>query len=80
MTLGQTWVALVGLSALTAAVTALDPLRPVLVAGVLGLAGVKARLILAHYLDLHRAPGWQRGFDLGLALLLLAFGGLALAG
>lgn len=80
MTLLRTWAALVTLSALTAALTALDPLRPVLVIGVLVLAGAKARLILARYLELHSSPPWHKGFDLVLTLLLVSFGILALAG
>lgn len=80
MNLLLTWAVLVGLSLLTAVLTAADPARAVLVAGVLVLAGVKARLILARYLDLHQAPSWQKGFDLALALLLGAFAALALAG
>jgi hypothetical protein len=79
MTLTRTWAALVALSALTASLTAVDPARGALVAGVLILAGLKARLILNQYLRLNTAPAWQRGFDLGLLALLLAFGGLALA-
>ena len=80
MTLTRTWGLLVALSALTAGLTAFDPARVVLVVAVLILAGLKARLILNQYLRLCTAPGWQRGFDLGLLALLLAFGGLALAG
>lgn len=80
MTLTRTWAALVALSALTASLTALDPARAVLVPGVLILAGVKARLILGQYLRLCAAPAWQKGFDLGLLALLLAFAGLALVG
>jgi Prokaryotic Cytochrome C oxidase subunit IV len=79
MSLTQTWTLLVALSVLTAAVTMLDPARPVLALGVLVLAGMKARLILGRYLRLNTAPAWQKGFDLALALLLLAFAGLALA-
>lgn len=51
-----------------------------LVAAVLLLAGLKARVILKDYLGLSVAPGWLRGFELGLSLLLLALAGLALAG
>lgn len=79
MTLGQTWAALVALSALTTALTAFDPARAGLVLGVLVLAGAKARLILGHYLGLCAAPAWQRGFDLALVALLVTFGALALA-
>jgi hypothetical protein len=80
MTLTRTWALLVTLSALTASLTAFDPVRAVLVLGVLILAGLKARLILNQYLRLCTAPAWQKGFDLGLSALLLAFAVLALAG
>ena len=79
MSLHRTWAALVALSLLTTALTASDPARPALVLGVLALAGLKARLILRRYLELDQSPAWARGFDLVLALLLAAFGGLALA-
>ena len=79
MTLHRTWGALVALSFLTAALTAGSPPRVVLVIGVLLLAGLKARLILRHYLELWQSPTWARGCDLVLALLLMAFAGLALA-
>ena len=46
---------------------------------VLALSGFKAHVILTDYLRLSTAPGWRRGFDLGLTLLILAFAGLALA-
>ena len=54
MTLHRTWGALVALSFLTAALTAGSPPRVVLVIGVLLLAGLKARLILRHYLDMEQ--------------------------
>lgn len=78
MTLMRTWVALVALSGLTTALAAYGPARPVLVCGVLLLAGAKARLILNHYLDLQSAPAWSKGFTLTLAALLAAFATLSL--
>lgn len=80
MSLRLTWGALVAMSLLTAALVAAGPSRPWLVAGVLLLAGLKSRLILRSYLELRQSPSWARGFDLVLALLLLAFAALALAG
>jgi len=79
MSLHRTWAALVGLSLLTAALTAANPSRAGLVLGVLALAGLKSRLILRHYLELSQSPAWARGFDLVLAGLLMVFAGLALA-
>ena len=49
-----------------------------LVLPILALAGLKAHVILRDYLRLSSAPAWQRGFDLGLTLLVLAFATLAL--
>lgn len=44
-------------------------------AGVLALAGVKARVILARYLDLAGSRFWTRTFDLVIGIFLaLAFG------
>ncbi|SDG41315.1 nitric oxide reductase NorF protein [Celeribacter baekdonensis] len=48
-----------------------------IVAGVavMALAWQKARIILADYMGLQRAPRWRRGFDVcltGLCLLMLA--------
>lgn len=79
MNLHRTWAGLIALSLLTAAVTAGDLPRAALVVAVLALAGMKARLILRHYLELRQAPAWARGFDLVLMGLLMAFAGLALA-
>ena len=47
--------------------------------GVLILAWLKARIILKHYLGLSVAPGWQRGFDITLAIFLALLLGLYLA-
>jgi len=39
--------------------------------GVLVLAWLKARVVLARYLGLAAAPTWQRGFDISLGLFCL---------
>ena len=72
----RTWLALVALSA---AVTIMSE-QPGHVAGaaILLLCGLKARLILSCYMGLFRAPAWQRGFDLVLALLIALLLGLYL--
>ena len=80
MTLHRTWAALIALSLATAALSASHPARAALVLGILTLSGLKARLILRHYLELHQSPPWARGFDLVLLLLLIVFAALALAG
>ncbi|NJM84234.1 MAG: hypothetical protein HC844_18905 [Tabrizicola sp.] len=70
---------LLALSAASAALAASGVTGAALVLPILTLAGIKAHLILKDYLGLGTAPGWLRGFDLGLALLILAFATLALA-
>ena len=77
--LTQAWAFLLALSAASTAMAASGASGPALILTVLALAGMKARVILSAYLGLAAAPGWQRGFDLGLALLLALFAGLALA-
>ena len=48
--------------------------------GVLGLAGLKARVILARYLGLSASRFWMRVFDLVIGLFLVAAFGLYLFG
>ncbi len=74
----RAWGALIGLS-LGSTLLSLAPVPAGLstVAGALflGLAWLKARVILGRYLGLHAAPFWHRGFGISLAgfcLLLLA--------
>lgn len=52
----------------------------VAVAGVsiLVLAWIKARIVLARYMGLARAPAWQRGFDICLGLFAAMLIGLYL--
>lgn len=47
-------------------------------ASILLLAWVKARIVLACYMGLARAPAWQRGFDICLGLFAAALIGLYL--
>lgn len=75
----RAWLLLVALSLASTGLAASGLSGAGFVLAVLALAGIKARLILAHYLGLTAAPAWARGFDLGLALLLALFAGLALA-
>jgi hypothetical protein len=75
----KAWVLLLALSAASTAMAASGLGGAALVLPILALAGLKAHVILRDYLRLATAPGWLRGFDLGLALLILAFAGLALA-
>lgn len=71
----KAWLWLAGLSFLAAAATQAAVPRWVGAAAILLLALLKARIILARYLDLHRAPGWLTGAVLVFAIwTLLAFG------
>ena len=75
----RAWALLLALSAASTALAASGLTGAALTLPILTLAGLKAHLILRDYLGLSVAPGWLRGFDLGLALLIVAFAGLALA-
>lgn len=75
----KAWALLIALSGASTALAASGLAGAALVLLVLALSGLKAHAILRDYLGLRVAPGWLRGFDFGLALLILAFGGLAMA-
>ncbi len=70
------WIALLGLTLVTGlAARALSEFS--IMVPVLALASlIKARLILSHYLDLRRAPDWNRAFLAILVALVLAVYGL----
>lgn len=72
------WVLLIGLSLLTTSLSAISgssAFDKAVAAGVLILAGLKARLILGRYLDVQRSRFWTRGFDLAIGgFLVLCFG------
>ncbi|WP_113912425.1 nitric oxide reductase F protein [Roseovarius dicentrarchi] len=77
-TLARAWLALIGLSGLSAVVAAaIGHGFDGRVAGgiVLLLALLKARIILSAYLGLSAAPAWRRGFNAVLgAYMLVALG------
>jgi len=75
----KAWVFLLALSAASTAMAASGLGGAALVLPILTLAGLKAHVILRDYLGLAIAPGWLRGFDLGLTLLIVSFAGLALS-
>jgi hypothetical protein len=75
----KAWGWLVALSAASTALAASGVSDAALTLPILMLAGLKAHVILRDYLRLVTAPAWLRGFDLGLALLILTFAGLSLA-
>lgn len=60
--LTRAWLALLALSLGSAALTVLHLPAAILGAGILLLALIKARMILAHYLDMTHSPAWLRGF------------------
>lgn len=73
----RSWLALLGFSIATTVLTLVDARGAVAIAvaaGVLVLAGLKARIILAHYLALSKSRFWMGAFDGALAGFLgLAF-------
>ena len=75
----KAWAMLLALSAASTVFAASGLTGPALALPILMLAGLKVHVILRDYLGLSVAPGWLRGFDLGLALLIITFAGLALA-
>lgn len=75
MTPLRAWLLLIALSAATTAVSLGG--GPGLI--ILGIAWVKARLILGTYLGLDGVPAIRRGFDLVLALMVAGMGVLYLA-
>ena len=75
----KAWAWLLALSAASTALAASGLTGAMLSLPILILSGLKAHVILKDYLNLSVAPGWLRGFDLGLAFLILTFAGLALA-
>ena len=75
----KAWAMLLALSAGSTALAASGLTGAALTLPILILAGLKAHVILRDYLGLTVAPGWLRGFDLGLTLLILTFAGLSLA-
>ncbi|HEX2842345.1 cytochrome C oxidase subunit IV family protein [Hyphomicrobium sp.] len=74
----EAWGSLVALSigtVLIASVDASGKRGTLAAAGVLTLAGIKARVILARYLGLSGSRFWTRTFDLAIGIFLaLAFG------
>ncbi|MCC0029247.1 MAG: cytochrome C oxidase subunit IV family protein [Brucellaceae bacterium] len=74
------WLGLMALTALTGIagrVTGQSGLNAVFLV-LLALASmVKARLILSHYLDLRRAPDWNRAFDAVLYGVIIIIYGLS---
>lgn len=72
------WVWLMLLSSASAALAASGIGGAALIAAALGLAGLKARIILAHYLGLAQAPAILSGFTLALWLMLALFAALAM--
>ena len=75
--LTRAWLGLLALS-LTSALLTLLHSPQIAAAGVLVLALIKTRLILAQYLDLAHSPNWLRGFTMVLTIFSLLIFGLYL--
>ena len=77
------WLALMALTALTGIagrVTTANHLTAVFLVLVALASMAKARLILSHYLDLRRAPVWNRAFRAVLySLVIIVYGLSAIA-
>lgn len=78
MNITRAWIWLMLLSAASAVLAATGISGPVLIIAALGLAGIKARIILAHYLGLAQAPAILPGFTFALWLLIAIFAALAM--
>ena len=77
--LSTAWLFLLALSAVSTLLS--FDLVPAVAAGtvLLGLAWLKAQIILGDYLGLRRAPFWRRGFSFALTLYAAILLGLYLA-
>lgn len=70
----EAWMLLLVMSALTTALTLIEMSgqgRMIIAAGVLTLAGLKARVILSFYLQLRTSRFWTRAFDLAIGGFLV---------
>lgn len=77
----RAWITLIGLSAVSTVVSIWSvPVewQAAVGAALLGVAWLKARVILARYLGLAASPFWARGFGFGLSLLSIILLGLYL--
>lgn len=77
-TLTQAWITLVVLSVVTTGLTLVSEhgtSRKLLIAVILAIAAVKARIILTRYLNLSQSPFWTRVFDIiGTVFFALLYG------
>ncbi|MES0826497.1 cytochrome C oxidase subunit IV family protein [Ruegeria sp. SCP11] len=76
--LTRAWFALLGLSLGSALLTMMPVSPAVMGGGILLLALIKARVILARYLDLAHSPSWLSGFTMVLTGFALVIFGLYL--
>ncbi len=74
----RAWLFLLILSVVSAALTLLPIPATLLGAGILTLATLKCRVILARYLDLSTSPAWLRGFTMVFVAFALVIFGLYL--
>ena len=77
-TMIEAWIFLLVMSGATTALTLValpGQSRMIIAAGVLVLAGLKARVILSYYLQLRTSRFWTRAFDVAIGgFLALCFG------
>ncbi|WP_209597163.1 cytochrome C oxidase subunit IV family protein [Ruegeria sp. HKCCSP351] len=64
--LTSAWLVLLALSLASTLLTLMKSPDVLIAGGILLLALIKARVILARYLDLVESPGWLRGFTMVL--------------
>lgn len=77
----RAWATLLALSLATTGLTIVNVPSATLTAGLLlALSGLKARTILARYLELNRSAFWMKLFDAIVWLFLLMAFGLYLVG
>jgi hypothetical protein len=69
----KAWALLLGLSFATTALTLVGGMPASFTAGLLlALSGLKARIILSRYLDLHHSTFWMRLFGTAIGVFLIA--------
>lgn len=76
--LARAWFGLLTLSVASAVLTLLPIPTALLGDGILMLALLKCRIILARYLDLSASPAWLRGFMMIFVVFVLVIFGLYL--
>ncbi|WP_299932362.1 cytochrome C oxidase subunit IV family protein [uncultured Pelagimonas sp.] len=79
MSATQAWLSLIALSVSSTLLAFFGATGVFAGLVILGLAWIKAQVILRVYLGLQDAPSWGRGFALVLAIYMIGIMGLAIA-